>query len=1332
MSRAHPVPRPRTFVLPLILAAVAVIALVPSRRPPLSGRAPEAGWRAAASAALERMEYRPSVTSDGLQAPNRANGFRTWFHADRVEIVPRTTPAAPWSWSWSTRAFGREGSATAVAPVEPVQTIARVEYAHPGWVEWYENGGSGLEQGFTIAARPAGSGRCCIEGTVGGMLGATAEGERVMFRQADGPAALRYGSLLAIDARGRELPAEIELAENRIRILVDDCDARYPLMIDPLIDVPAWECHGDQFHASVGQSLSTIGDVNGDGFSDFALGLGRYDGPAGANQGRVLVFYGAPSGPSPMPDWFAEGDADSTYFGFYVSTAGDVNGDGYDDLLVSAMLQRHADGSCGSVYVYHGSPSGLTGPVWEARTYAPDTTTTFGYGIAYAGDVNGDGYGDVAIGDFHRDGAIPDAGAVWVYHGSASGLEDSPAWFTEGEWETGYYGASISTAGDVDADGYDDLLVGASRSNDTGKAYLYRGSATGLSLTPSWTHTASAYSYYGRAVALAGDVNGDGYGDVLVGELNAAYLYPGSVTGLGEEIWSREGANPTDYVGEGLGTAGDVNGDGLADFLVGEPHSMEAGGIGQVDLYYGSRLEISTDPDWIFVSDEPESRLGSAVATAGDVNGDGCSDFLVGAPMYDGAYEWEGRAYLFLGSGEGPRTTAGWVVETNQAGSLFGHSIASAGDVNGDGCEEILVGAPGYDYGQADEGVAFLFLGSGAGPSVLPDWWAESNQAGARLGSSVACAGDIDADGYDDVVIGAPNYDFSTYANSGSAFVWRGTPAGPPPSGTPANAAWTGQRAQADAHFGASVACAGDVDGDGYADLLIGVPGHTRAFTHEGAAVIYHGSPSGPPSVPDWTAEGGQAGAGLGTSVSSAGDVNGDLFSDVAVGAPYYDGTYSNEGAVYLYNGSDSGPAHAPSWSALGREAGAHLGTSVAPAGDVNGDGYSDLLVGNPGHIHNDLRCGMAMCWYGSESGPSGASPSEADWWMMGTAAGDSLGLCVAPGGDVDGDGFSDVLIAAPHAEWNGVADAGVVAWARGTADGIARLAATTLGGAQAGANFGASIASADLNGDGFTDVMVGAPAHDQGQADEGRGFVYYGNRSRGLRRSPDQWRLDDSAPVPLLSFTDDWSGFGLHAVGRTAAGRDDVRLEWEVARFGEAFDGTEIALGSTYDTGVPDPNLGSCVTIREAVTGLVGPRGWCWRMRIASRNPYFPRTPWLKHTGNGATEMDLRTPESPAALEDPVAAGVNRLALACRPNPFRVGATIAWMQTLPGEVCVTVHDLEGRLVRRLVDETRDAGEQRVVWDGARGDGSRAPAGIYWIQARVGDEVARARVVRVE
>src|SRR6185436_7111900 len=142
-----------------------------------------------------------------------------------------------------------------------------------------------------------------------------------------------------------------------------------------------------------------------------------------------------------------------------------------------------------------------------------------------------------------------------------------------------------------------------------------------------------------------------------------------------------------------------------------------------------------------------------------DVNGDGYSDVLITAPQYDGGQTNEGRAFLFLGSPSGLTATPAWTAESDQADSLFGYAASSAGDTNGDGYSDVIVGAYLYDNGQTNEGRAFLYLGSSSGLSPTPAWTAEGDQTGAQFGSSVAAAGDVNGDGYGDLILGAYAYD---------------------------------------------------------------------------------------------------------------------------------------------------------------------------------------------------------------------------------------------------------------------------------------------------------------------------------------------------------------------------------------------------------------------------------------------------------------------------------------------------------------------------------------------------------------------------------------------
>ena len=279
------------------------------------------------------------------------------------------------------------------------------------------------------------------------------------------------------------------------------------------------------------------------------------------------------------------------------------------------------------------------------------------------------------------------------------------------------------------------------------------------------------------------------------------------------------------------------------------------------------------------------------------MNGDGYSDVIVGARAYDNGETNEGRALVYHGSATGLSGTAGWTAESDQAFADFGWSVRTAGDVNGDGYSDVIVGAECYN---GCRGRAFVFHGSSTGLTAgSADWMGESEQVGARFGYSVGTAGDVNGDGYSDVIVGARFYD-NGETDEGGAFVYHGGPTGL----TTGSADWTAESDQADAEFGVSVGAAGDVNGDGYSDVIVGAWLLDNGETDEGRAFVYDGGSTGlTTGSADWTAESDQANAWFGYSVGTAGDVNGDGYSDVIVGAPSYDNGQTDEGRAFVYLG---------------------------------------------------------------------------------------------------------------------------------------------------------------------------------------------------------------------------------------------------------------------------------------------------------------------------------------------------------------------------------------------------------------------------------------------
>ncbi len=1128
-------------------------------------------WATTVQSAIRDGQYQLRIEDDGsLGFRNPKHGLSARMTSDgAVDVVaietadaPPSAGLAPLNLSLRTVAWGRgeamrdasepdvlDSTCTSDGRVDPEgKCLRQAELHRDGLVEWWVNAPDGLEQGWTVLESPAGQGELAIEVAVDGAEVVVEEdGSAAVFSSGD--RRLRYGSLAAWDADGAALAVWMEWTERGLRVLVDDAGARYPVVVDPVLATAEWTAESNQADAYFGWSVASAGDVNGDGYGDVVAGAYNYTNGQSA-EGRAFVYLGSASGLSSSAAWTAESNQADAYFGSSVASAGDVNRDGYGDVVVGAFGYDNGQSDEGRVFVYLGSASGLsTSAAWTAESN--QAGAYFGRSVVSAGDVNGDGYGDVVVGAPEYDKGQANEGRAFVYLGGASGLATSAAWTAESNQEGASFGTSVASAGDVNGDGYGDVVVGASlydngQSNE-GRAFVYLGSAAGLSSSAAWTAESNKErAYFGFSVASAGDVNGDGFGDVVVGAPahdnvqvfeGRAFVYLGSASGLSTSAaWTAESDQNYAQFGWSVASAGDENGDGYDDVVVGarefrNGQSQE----GRAFVYQGGASGLSTSAGWTAESNKAEAQLGSSVASAGDVNGDGYDDVVVGAPYFTNGQANEGRVFVYLGSGSRLPTGAEWTLESNHANAQSGSSVASAGDVNGDGYGDVVVGVPLYDGGQNDEGRAYVYLGSASGLATSAAWAVESDQVGAELGSSVASAGDVNGDGYGDVVVGAPLYNNGNI-DEGRAFVYLGSA-----SGLSTSAAWTAESDQFDAQLGSSVASAGDVNGDGYGDVVVGAPLYNAGQSDEGRAFVYLGSASGLSTSAVWTGESNQVEAGLGTSVASAGDVNGDGYGDVVVGAPGFDNGQQGEGRAFVYLGSASGLSQSAAWTAEVSLADAGFGTSVAAAGDVNGDGYGDVVVGVPGFDNGQAYKGRAFVYLGSASGLS----QSAAWTALPDQASAEFGVSVASAGDVNGDGYGDVVVGAPDYD-NGQQDEGRAFVYLGSASGLSTSAAWTVESNQAAAACGVSVASAgDVDGDGFGELVVGAPGYDNGQTNEGRALVYQG-RASGLSTSA-AWTVEsDQANAELSSVASagdvNGDGYGDVVVGASRYDNGQVR----------------------------------------------------------------------------------------------------------------------------------------------------------------------------------------------
>ncbi len=964
-----------------------------------------------------------------------------------------------------------------------------------------------------------------------------------------------------------------------------------------------WMMEGNQEYANAGYSVATAGDVNGDGFSDVIVGAPQFDNES-AGEGRAYVYYGSSNGLGTIPAWTGEGNEVGASFGYSVSTAGDVNGDGYSDILVGTSLNK--------VYAFYGSASGLnTSYDWLVTG---DGGGAFGYSLSTAGDVNGDGYSDVISGAPYYNGY---AGRVYIYLGSATGLMPAYDYFKDGE-AYAQMGFSVNLAGDVNGDGYSDVIAGGNTfDNGRGSATVVYGSPSGPGVAPVWVMTGTqAGEGFGNSVATAGDVNGDGYADILVGsdmwdggQMNegTARVFLGSATGLPDSPdWQAELDMEYAHFGWSVHTAGDVNGDGNADVIIGA-YQYDNGQFdeGLASVYYGSTAGLGDAPVWIKEINQNYAQFGYSVSTAGDVNGDGISDIIVGANLLENGQTGEGGAFVYHGSVDIPSQTPNWTAESDQAGAWMTAAGGGVGDVNGDGYQDVMIAAGKYDTDTlTDAGKAWLYNGSAIGLEDTASWSAEGTQANGQFGSNAWPAGDVNGDGYGDVLMTSA-YD-NPEVDEGVAFLYLGSA-----TGLNTSSAWSVETDQAGA--GIYAINAGDVNGDGYGDVLTSSALYNNPEIDEGKVWLYLGSATGLSTTSSWSYELNQAGATL--MGVSAGDVNRDGYTDLLLGAPSYDNGTLDEGMVWLFYGSATGPGTIPAWFYDSGQVNGLLGMAISTAGDVNGDGYADLLIGANLSLGQSNE-GASLVFYGTPTVPSGPV------WISQSDQGEAcMGRAGSTAGDVNGDGYSDVLVAA-HCFDDDQSNEGRAYLYLGSATGLATTPAWTTDGNQDTAFYGINVGTAgDVNGDGYADIWVGSYHYDNPEVDEGTVFVFYGNQNPGLSFNLQQRDVVD-APIAHLGKADSLSMFRLTGLGRTPYGPGRVKLEVEVEPFGILFDGSGLQQSLTWmETGIAGAE------IDDKVTGLFAGSQFHWRARLLYDQvsmPYQSRGRWMTNANNGWQQADL------------------------------------------------------------------------------------------------------------
>ena len=531
------------------------------------------------------------------------------------------------------------------------------------------------------------------------------------------------------------------------------------------------------------------------------------------------------------------------------------------------------------------------------------------------------------------------------------------------------------------------------------------------------------------------------------------------------------------------------------------------------------------------------SLSGTSVSSAGDVNGDGYDDLIIGAYGTNvGEINSAGETYVVYGGPAGTvfslaRSTLdgtnGFTVTGISQFDRSGYSVSSAGDVNGDGYDDLIIGSEEADPGGNDRaGESYVVYGGASAPGTAGvlalsaldgtnGFMLNGIDANDRSGVSVSSAGDVNGDGYDDLIIGARQADPGGNSNAGESYVVYGGASAPGTGGVLALSALDGTNGftlngiDADDRSGVSVSSAGDINGDGYDDLIIGARradpgGNDRA----GESYVVYGGASAPGTggvlalsaldgTNGFTLNGIDERDDTGFSVSSAGDVNGDGYDDLIIGGRYGDpnGNYSGETYVVYGGASAPGTGGVLALSALdgtngfilnGIDARDRAGWSVSSAGDINGDGYDDLIIGAlRAYRGGNMYAGETYVIYGGASTPGTGGELELSaldgtngFTLNGIDEADRSGTSVSSAGDVNGDGYDDLIIGAPGAEPVGV-NSGETYVVYGGATGTESTVAITAQGTVAADNFTGNAGADSFTGIATGDVVRGGAGDD-------------------------------------------------------------------------------------------------------------------------------------------------------------------------------------------------------------------------------------------------------------
>jgi len=784
-----------------------------------------------------------------------------------------------------------------------------------------------------------------------------------------------------------------------------------------------------------------------------------------------------------------------------------------------------------------------------------------------------------------------------------------------------------------------------------------------------------------------------------------------------------------------------VNGDGYADFIVGAWASA-GGDAGRAYVYFGGP-GANDLPDLTLQGEYGGDNFGTSVASAGDVNGDGFGDLIIGAWRYLGGAAQTGRAYVFYG-GPGIDAIPDRVFSGQNSDDRFGISVSSAGDLNADGFADVIIGASGNDAGGIDAGRAYICFGRStpnavAVPApVAPDLMLTGAAAGDGFGYAVSCPGDLNADGFPDIAVGA-------YASGGigRAYVYYGGPG----LDTVADRVFMGEAAGDD--FGLALAPAGDMNGDGNVDLVVAAVRNDAAGVDAGRAYVFYGGP-GLDTVADLTFTGAAAGDNFGVSVSS-GDMNGDGINDLIAGAWLNDARGLNTGRAYVYYGGPGADA-AADITLTGEVGEDRFGSSVAGLGDVNADGTADLIVGAYFNDFGGIDAGRAYVVTREVNRPPAlAAPgsvfgAEGVFISLQVAATDpdgdhvTLGVINRPVGSL----FVDLGNNSGTFSWTpGFAEAGtyiVTFTGRDDqgADAIPRDLTIVVDNVNRGPTAvpggpytGVVNVAVTFNGTGSADPDGNALSYlwDFGDLTTGSGITLAHSYAAGgtftvVLTVGDGQLTNSASTISTIQDVFPARAFTTSSNGTIRLGSGKATWCVVIEPVSSSFIVTSVipsTVAMKYGTAQIFAQGGKGSSIEDKDANGVQDMAVCFSK--TDLRTLFAGLSKGMHTATATLEGDLSTGgkfQTPLTVD--VVSNGGSLATLLSPNPLNPTANLTVSTSVPGNLAVTVFDLQGRLVRTIERGAYyGAGYHDFQVDGRDEQGERLSSGIYYYRVETAE-----------